>query len=181
MSASSGLHGVMAEFSSPRQLVAAIRRARGEGYEKMDAYTPYPIEEVIHALGHHHSKVSLLVLLGGITGALGGFGLQYWISAIAYPLNVGGRPLNSWPAFIPVTFECTILVAAFAAVVGMILLNGLPRPHHPVFNVDRFALHASSVRYFLCLEADGPDFDPAAARRFLEGLDAVEVNEVDED
>lgn len=171
--------GLLAEFDTPDGLIQAAEATRGAGYAQVDAYTPYPIEEVWKVLGHHRSRVPLMVLLGGIAGGLGGFFLQYWVSVIHWPLNVGGRPFNSWPAFIPVTFECTILLAAFGAVFGMLALNGLPQPYHPVFNAERFAL-ASRDRYFLAIEATDPQFDVAATRRFLENLDAVEVSELEE-
>ena len=171
------LHGVMAEFSSSRGLIQAIREVRKAGYTKLDAYTPYPIEEVWEELGHHRSKLPAIVLAGALIGIVAGFGLQYWTSVIAYPLNIGGRPLNSWPAFIPITFEVTILVATLSAVVGMFLLNGLPMPHHPVFNVKRFAL-ASRDRYFLCIEAVDPKFDAETTADFLKTLDPTEVSEV---
>jgi hypothetical protein len=167
----------MAEFDKPGDLVTAAARARAAGYRRMDAYSPFPIEELPDALGEGHSRLPLVVLLGGLTGCLGGFGLQYWASAIAYPLNVGGRPLNSWPAFIPVTFECTILAAALSAVLGMLALNGLPMPYHPVFNVPRFAL-ASRNRFFLVIEARDPRFDPDETRQFLESLGTREVSTV---
>jgi hypothetical protein len=173
------LHGLLAEFESPTALVAAAAKTYAAGYRRTDAYTPFPIEEVAHALGHHHSKVPYLVLTGGILGALGGFGLCYWTSVIAYPMNIGGRPFNSWPSFLPITFECTILLAAFAAVFGMLALNGLPRPYHPVFNVERFA-RASRDRYYLCIQADDPQFDPVATRAFLAGLHPSEVCDVEE-
>jgi hypothetical protein len=173
----SDLHGLMAEFESPIALLSATRRAYAEGYRKMDAYTPFPIEELAEALGFHDTWLPLLVLCGGIVGGLSGYGLEYWVSVIAYPLNVGGRPLHSWPAFIPVTFEMTILVAALSAVVGMIALNGLPRPYHPVFNVPRFAL-ASRDRFFLCIESRDPKFDRTATRSFLESLSPREVSDV---
>ena len=172
------LYGVMGEFASPRALIDAIERAREEGYTQLDAYTPYPIEEVWEAIGHHKSPVPLIVLLGGIFGGLSGFFLQYWVSVIEYPLNVGGRPFNSWPAFIPVTFECTILGAVLAAVAGVFILNGLPEPYHPVFNVERFSA-ASRDGYFLCLEARDPKFDRDAARALLSELHAHEVNDVE--
>jgi hypothetical protein len=144
----------------------------------MDAYSPIPIEELHGALGFHHTKLPLIVLIGGIIGGIGGFYLQYWTSVIDYPLIVGGKPYNSWPAFIPVTFETTILGAALDAVLGMLGLNGLPMPYHPVFNVERFAL-ASRDRFFLCIEAVDPKFDVGETRRFLErlkphGIHAVE-------
>ena len=170
-------YGLMAEFDDPNDLVAATKRAHAEGYRRMDAYSPLPIEELHEALGAHHTRLPLIVLLGGLTGCLGGYGLQYWASTIAYPLNVGGKPLHSWPAFIPVTFECTILVAALSAVFGMLALNGLPEPYHPVFNVPRFAL-ASRNRFFLCIEARDPLFDLRKTRAFLETLDPREVSVV---
>jgi hypothetical protein len=169
----------MAEFDDANALVAATRRAHDEGYRQMDAYSPFPIEELHEALGSHHSRLPLIVLIGGLCGCVGGFALQYWAAAIAYPLNVGGRPFNSWPSFIPVTFECTILVAALSAVLGMLALNGLPMPHHPVFNVPRFAL-ASRNRFFLCIEVKDRKFDLESTRRFLETLEPREVSTVAE-
>ena len=174
---SSVVYGLMAEFEDPTSLVTATERAHREGYRRMDAYSPFPIEELHEALGSHHSKLPLIVLIGGVVGCLGGFLLQYWASAIAYPINVGGRPFNSWPAFIPVTFECTILAAALSCVLGMLALNGLPMPYHPVFSVPRFAL-ASRNRFFLCIESNDPKFDLEATRRFLESLEPREVSTV---
>jgi len=171
------IHGLMAEFDDPTSLVTATERAYGAGYRRMDAYSPFPIEELHHALGGGHTRLPLIVLIGGLCGCLGGYGLQYWSSVIAYPLNVGGKPLHSWPAFIPVTFECTILVAALSAVLGMLALNGLPQPYHPVFNVPRFAL-ASRNRFFLCIESKDPKFDLETTRHFLETLDPREVSTV---
>ena len=173
----SATYGLMAEFDDPNDLVSATRQARTQGYRKMDAYSPLPIEELHEALGAHHTRLPLIVLLGGIAGCVGGYALQYWAAAIAYPLNVGGKPLHSWPAFIPVTFECTILVAALSAVFGMLALNGLPQPYHPVFNVPRFAL-ASRNRFFLCIEASDPRFDLHETRAFLETLNPREVTAV---
>ena len=167
----------MAEFDDPHALVAATHRAYHEGYRRMDGYSPYPIEEMHEALGSRDSGLPRIVLIGGLCGCVGGFALQYWSSVVAYPLNVGGRPLNSWPAFIPVTFECTILVAALCAVVGMLALNGLPTLYHPVFNAPRFAL-ASRDRFFLCIESGDPKFDLEGTRLFLDTLSPVEVTAV---
>ena len=176
---SSTVFGLMAEFDDPTALVAAAERAYHEGYRRLDAYSPFPIEELHEALGSHHTRLPLVVLIGGLIGGIGGYAMQYWVSAVAYPINVGGRPLHSWPAFIPVTFECTILMAALSAVFGMIALNGLPMPYHPVFNVPRFAL-ASRNRFFLCIEARDTKFDREETRRFLETLNPREVTTVAE-
>ena len=173
------VYGLMAEFDDPASIVAAAERAHREGYRCLDAYSPFPIEELHEALGAHHTRLPLIVLVGGLCGGLGGYSLQYWVSAMAYPINVGGRPLHSWPAFIPVTFECTILVAALSAVFGMLALNGLPMPYHPVFNVPRFAL-ASRNRFFLCIEARDKKFDLHDTRTFLETLNPREVTSVAE-
>jgi len=174
------LYGVMAEFEDPTSLVAAARRTYDEGYRRFESYSPYPIHEVFDAMHIRDKRVSLLVLLGGLTGLGTGLGLQIWVSAIAYPLNIAGRPYLSWPMFIPVTFELTILFGAFAAVFGMLGLNGLPMPYHPVFNVERFAAHASQDRFFLAIEAADAKFDRAGTRAFLQGLGAKEVNDVEE-
>src|SRR5471030_2335455 len=171
------VHGLMAEFDDPQSLVTATTRAREEGYRRMDAYSPFPIEELHEALGSHHTRLPLIVLIGGLVGGIGGYLLQYWVSVIAYPVNIGGKPMHSWPAFIPVTFECTILAAALSCVLGMLALNGLPMPYHPVFNVPRFAL-ASRNRFFLCIESKDPKFDVEATRHFLETLDPKEVSTV---
>lgn len=171
------LYGLMAEFDSPTALVAAAHAARREGYRQMDAYSPIPIEELHEAIGFHKTRLPMIVLAGGILGGLGGYALQYWSQVIAYPLNIGGRPFHSWPSFIPVTFETTILGAALSAVLGMLALNGLPMPYHPVFNAPRFAL-ASRNRFFLCIEARDPQFDREATQRFLDSLDPREVSEV---
>jgi Protein of unknown function (DUF3341) len=171
------LYGLMAEFETPTELVEAAERARLAGYRRMDAYTPIPIEELSEALGLQRTRLPLLVLLGGIAGCLAGFGLEYWTSAIEYPMNVGGRPFNSWPQFIPVTFETTVLGAALTAFFGMWALNKLPQPYHPVFNVPAFT-RASTDRFFLCIEAADPRFDRTATRKFLEGFHPVGVSEV---
>ncbi len=173
-----GLYGVMAEFRTGKELIAAARRAREEGFTRLDAYSPFPIEELPEALGLRRSPVPLIVLVGGILGCIGGFFLQYWTQVIHYPMNVGGRPYNSWPAFIVPTFECTILAAAIFGVVGMIAVNRLPQPYHPAFNWDHF-LRASRDRFFLAIEADDPKFDRRATAEFLRGLDPSEVTEVE--
>lgn len=172
------VYGLMAEFESPGELLAAARAAREEGYRKLDAFTPFPVEGLAEEIGFHRNRLPLIVLAGGIVGCLSGFFLQYWVSVIAYPVNVGGRPFNSWPAFIPVTFEMTVLVAALSAVLGMLALNGLPTPYHPVFNVPRFAM-ASRDRFFLLVQAADPKFDRAATRAFLERTEPIEVSDVE--
>jgi hypothetical protein len=177
MATKSSVYGLMAEFEDPNALVAATHRAYFEGYRRMDAYSPYPIEELAEALGDHENRLPLIVLIGGLLGGIGGYALQYWVAAIAYPVNVGGRPFHSWPAFIPITFECTILAASLAAVLGMLALNGLPTPYHAVFNVPRFAL-ASRNRFFLVIESADPKFALEPTRRFLETLSPREVTTV---
>ena len=173
-----GVWGLMAEFEKPADLVRACRAARGAGYRQMDAYTPFPMEAVFDALGLHRNAMPLIVLCGGLIGACGGMLLQYWVSVQAQPLNIGGKPLFSLPMFIPVTFECTILVAALFAVLGMLALNGLPMPYHPVFNVPRFAL-ASRDRFFLAIESTDPRFDRAETERFLAQFGPRSISEVE--
>lgn len=172
------LYGLMAEFADPNHLVDAAHKAYAAGYRKMDAYSPYPIEELSEAIGFHQSRVPLIVLIGGIIGCIGGFALEYWVSAVAYPVNIGGRPYASWVAFIPPAFETTILCAAFAAVLGMLALNGLPEPYHPVFNSKRFLL-ASRDRFFLCIEAKDPQFERDKTWRFLDTLQPRGVSEIE--
>jgi hypothetical protein len=172
------LYGLMAEFDGPDDLLEAARRVYEEGYRRLDAYSPFPVPGLAEAIGFRRTRLPLLVLLGGIAGGLGGYFLQYWIAAIDYPINVGGRPLHSWPSFIPVTFELTVLVAALAAVLGMLALNGLPMPHHPVFNVPAFEL-ATRNRFFLGIEAADPKFDGVGTKRFLESLKPRGVFEVE--
>jgi hypothetical protein len=172
------LYGLLAEFSSPSALTAAAEKARDAGYRRMDAFSPYPIEELPHALGIRPTWLPLIVLIGALVGGLSGYFMQVYAMAISYPNNIGGRPLHSWPLFIPVTFEMTILGAALAAVLGMLALNGLPMPHHPLFNVERFAL-ASRDRFFLCIQTLDPRFDEVQTRQFLESLLPREVTEVE--
>jgi hypothetical protein len=171
------IYGVVAEFDSPTALVNAARAAHEKGYRKLDAYSPFPIEELSDALHLHHNKLPLIVLLGGILGGIGGYLLQYYVTVINYPINIGGRPLHSWPSYIVITFEMTILIASLAAVLGLLGLCGLPMPYHPTFNVPRFAL-ASRNRFFLCIEATDPMFDHGRTCEFLETLEPREVSEV---
>src|ERR1700731_1210029 len=176
----SHIYGVVAEFPTPHELIHAVEKTREAGYRRIEAYTPFPVEGLSEALALKRNKVPLITLIGGLTGGLGGFFFQYWVSVLAYPLNIGGRPLHSWPAFIPVTFECTILVAALSAVLGMLALNGLPQPHHPLFNAHRFS-HASADRFFVCIQARDKKFQLADTARFLQGLNAHHVSEVHDD
>jgi ActD protein len=171
------IYGLMAEFDTPTDLVEAARKTHAAGYQKLDAYSPFPVEELAEAIGFHRNSVPLVVLVGGLLGGLSGYLLQYWIAAISYPVNVGGRPFNSWPAFIVVTFEMTILFAGIAAVFGMLALNGLPMPYHPVFNVPRFAF-ASKDRFFLIIFSSDKKYDPVDTRRFLESLHPRSLSEV---
>ncbi len=171
------IFGVMAEFDSPSELVKAARAARAKGYRKLDAYSPFPIEELTETLHLHKNKLPLIVLAGGIVGGLTGFLMQYWIAVVYFPINIAGRPLNSWPSFIIITFELTILFASLSAVLGMMALCGLPMPYHPVFNVPRFSA-ASRNRFFLCIEAADPLFDRGGTSQFLGTLEPREVSEV---
>jgi len=174
----SPLYGVLGEFSDADQLLDAAHKVREAGYVRTDAYAPMPIHGLAEALGPKRTKLPYLVLLGGILGGLAGYGLCYYCSVIAYPMNIGGRPVHSWPAFIPVTFETTILGAAIAAVLGMLALNGLPMPYHPLFNVADFN-QASQNRFFLCIESVDKKFDEAAASEFLRSIGATQVTSVE--
>jgi hypothetical protein len=171
------IYGMMAEFDTPAALVEAAKRTYQAGYKRIDAYTPFPIEGLAEEIGFHRDEVPLVVLIGGLVGGLTGYLMQYWMSAVAYPLNIGGKPYHSWPAFIVITFEMTILFAGISAVFGMLALNGLPMPYHPVFNVPRFT-RASRDRFFLVVFSSDVNYDPAATRQFLESLDARSVSEV---
>jgi hypothetical protein len=171
------VYGMMAEFDSPSALVAAAHKTHGAGYRKIDAYSPIPIEELAEAIGFHRNGVPLVVLVGGILGCVAGYTMQWWIHVVSYPLNIGGRPLNSWPAFIVVTFELTILFAGLAAVFGMLALNGLPMPYHPVFNVPRFAF-ATKDRFFLMIFSSDPMYSGTNTRAFLESLGPRSISEV---
>jgi len=171
------IYGVMAEFDNPTSLVNAAREARARGYRKLDAYSPFPIEALTEALHLPKSKLPLIVLIGGILGGLTGYLMQYYVTVIYFPINIAGRPLHSWPMYIVITFELTVLFAALSAVFGLLAVCGLPMPYHPTFNVPRFAL-ASRNRFFLCIEAADPLFDRKATVELLDSLDAREVSEV---
>jgi len=175
----SHIYGLMAEFDDPQSLLDAAHTAYEHGYRRMDAYAPFPVEGLSEAIGFHKTKLPMIVLAGGVLGCISGYMLQYWTSAIDFPINVGGRPYHSWPSFIPITFELTVLFSAFAAVFGMLALNGLPQPYHPVFNVARFAL-ATRDRFFLCIEAKDPKFDHVVTRKFLHTLQPRHVAEVEQ-
>ncbi|HYT20151.1 MAG TPA: DUF3341 domain-containing protein [Candidatus Polarisedimenticolia bacterium] len=176
----SHIYGVMGEFSAPEEFLHAVEKVREAGYRRFDAFAPFPVEGLSEALGLKRNLVPAITLLGGLAGGIGGFYFQYWASAITYPLNIAGRPLNSWPAFIPVTFELTILGASLAAVFGMLALNKLPQPNHPVFNVHRFT-HASSDRFFVCIEARDPKFHLEEVSRLLQNVHAHHITEVSDD
>jgi hypothetical protein len=171
-------YGMIAEFDGPDALVEATRRTYQAGYRRMDAYTPFPVHGLAEAMGRRGIRLPLVVLAGGLIGAIGGFLLQAYSNVFDYPMNIGGRPLFSWPAYIPITFELMVLAAVFAAVFGMLALNGLPQPHHPVFNAPNFEL-ASRTHFFLCVEAADPKYDSAGTRRFLEGLGPTSVAEIE--
>lgn len=172
--AAHGAYGLLAEFDSARALLDAAHKTHAAGYARTDAFSPFPIHGLAEALGFKDRRISTFVFLGGLTGALSGYGLQYWASTIAYPMNIGGRPLHSWVSFIPPTFELTILFAAFTAGISMIVLNGLPQPYHPVFNAKRFS-QASQDKFFLVIEASDPKFREHETRAFLTSLHAREV------
>jgi Protein of unknown function (DUF3341) len=171
------IYGIMAEFDSAQALVEAAKRTHQAGYQRIDAYSPFPIEGLAEDLGVRRNEVPLVVLVGGIIGGVSGYLMQWWMAAVDYPLNIGGKPPHSWPAFIVITFEMTILFGGISAVLGMLALNGLPMPYHPVFNVPRFVL-ASKDRFFLIIFSSDKKYDPVATRSFLESLNARSVSEV---
>ncbi len=173
---SESVYGLIAKFDTPEEVVEATRQARAAGYKRMEAYSPFPIEELAEIL-NFKPKIQYLVFIGGVLGALSGFALQYYASVIAYPLIIGGRPFNSWPAFIVIEFEMTILFAGLFAVFGMLGLNGFPHPYHPVFNAKDFNL-VSRDKFFLVIESTDPRFDAERTRAFLESLNPEEVTEV---
>jgi hypothetical protein len=171
------VYGLMAEFETPTDILVAAKKAYSAGYRKMDAYSPQPVHGLAEAIGFEKNQVALVCLVGGLLGLATAYSLQYWINLIAYPLNIGGRPLHSWPSFIIVSFELTILFGGLSAAIGMIAMNGLPLPYHPVFNVPQFAF-ATRDRFFLCIEAVDPKFDMAETRRFIESLGPTSIAEV---
>jgi hypothetical protein len=177
MNAEPSIHGLAAEFASHEGLLTAARAARDQGYTRMDAYTPFPIDGLPRALGRKRTLVPLVVLIGGILGGTGGYYMQWYANVVSYPINIGGRPLHSWPLFIPITFELTILCAALFAFFGSLAMNKLPQPYHPIFHAPNFE-RASIDRFFLCIEAGDTKFDLVATRRFLESLQPLVVSEV---
>jgi hypothetical protein len=172
-----GLYGVIAEFVDAQSLLDGANAAREQGYTSLDAYSPFPIHGLHEAIGFHTTRLPLIILSGGILGGLSGFFMCWYANVISYPINIGGKPYNAWPAWIPITFECTVLIAAFAAVFGMLALNGLPMPYHPVFNVPRFN-QASRDKFFLVIHARDPKFDHEQVTQFLESLAPREVSDV---
>jgi hypothetical protein len=173
-----GIYGVMAEFDSADELIAAGRKAYAEGYRRLDAYSPFPLEELEEAIGVPHTILPWLVLFGGIFGGMAGYGLEYWTQNIAYPLVIGGKPFHSWPNFIPVWFETTVLGASLTAVISMLALNGLPEPYHPVFNIESFLERGQKDKFFLVIEARDPKFKLEESRNFLSKLSPTAVWEV---
>ena len=174
-----GIYGILAEFNTPSELVHATEMAHRAGYRRMECYTPYPVEEAAEALRFHTTRVPLVTLLGGVMGLTTAYLMETWINVWAYPLNIAGRPLFSWPAFIIPAYEWTILFAGLSAAFGMIALNGLPQTYHPVFNAPNFRNGATTDKFFLCLEAADPQFSLDGTRSFLEQFPAVSVVEVD--
>ncbi|HEU6448097.1 MAG TPA: DUF3341 domain-containing protein [Verrucomicrobiae bacterium] len=177
MAEEKNIYGLMAEFASEKEILAATKSAHDNGFRKMDAFAPFPVEGLAEALGRKKTAIPFIVLGGGMCGGITGYFIQWWAMAVDYPLNIGGRPLNSWPMFIPITFELTILSAAFAAIIGMLALNRLPEPHHPLFNVPEFE-RSSTDKFFLCIMADDPKFNLPATRHFLKTLLPENIFEV---
>lgn len=174
-----GTYGLLAEFDTPTELVVAAKAAYDAGWRRLDCYTPYPVEEAAEAIGFHTNRVSLVCLIGGLLGLCAMFGLETWVSVWAYPLNIGGRPYYSWPAFIVPAYEWTILFAGLSAAFGMLAMNGLPSPYHPLFNAPNFRNGATTDKFFLCLEANDPKFSLADTKSYLEGFRPVSIVEVE--
>lgn len=172
-------YGLLAEFDKPQALIDAARATYDAGFRKIDAFTPYPLEEAAEVIGFHKNHVALIALIGGICGFFAGYMLEYWVSTTAYPLNVGGRPFHSAPQFIPVAFETTVLGAALSTVLGMLGMNGLPQPYHPVFNSPSFAMSASKDKFFLLIEAEDPKFDEQETRNFLQQFNPLGISDVE--
>lgn len=171
-------YGLLAEFSTPEELMHAAEEAYDAGFRKMDGYAPFPVDGLAEALGKKN-RLPLLVLIGGIIGGVGAYFMQWYANAVSYPLNIGGRPIHSWPSFIPITFELTVLCAGLTAFFASFALNGLPRPHHPLFGVPEFD-RASQDRFFLCIEARDRKFHPKGTRTFLQSLNPLSITEVPE-
>ena len=171
------LYGLMAEFETPEALLAAAQAAHARGYRRLDAYSPFPVEGLAEAIGFTKNRIPMIVAGGGLLGGGLAYFMQWYVNVVDYPLNVGGRPYHSWPSFIPITFELTILFASFAAIIGLFVLNRLPQPYHPAFNAPHFE-RASQDRFFLCIEADDEQFDREATRDFLLTLRPAAVSEV---
>lgn len=173
------IYGLMAEFDSPEEVLAAAHRTRAAGYRRIDAFTPIPVEGLAEAIGFDWTSLPIVTFIGGVLGGCAGFMMCWYANVISFPLNIGGKPYNSWPAWIPITFELTILGGALATVFGMLAMNGLPTPYHPVFNVERFAL-STTDKFFLCIKSRDKNFDSAATKAFLEGLNPHGVFEVED-
>jgi Protein of unknown function (DUF3341) len=179
VSQSASIYGLMAEFDDPHDLVEATAKTTDAGYKCVDAFAPFPVDGLSDALKLKPSKVSLCVLIAGLCGCAGGFALLYYCSVIAYPINIGGRPLNTFPMWIPIMFECTVLCGGLTSAISMILLNGLPLPHHPVFNLKRFVDNASTDKFYLCVESADEKFDLEQTKAFLLNLHPRGVYEVE--
>lgn len=172
------LYGIVAEFDTPEEIMEAARAARAEGYTRTDAYTPFAVEGLDEELGMKPTRLGWVMLLAGTAGLFLGFFMQWYANVVHYPLNIGGRPFNSWPNFIVITFEVTVILSSFAVGLAMLLRNGLPRLYHPIFNAPNFE-NVTRDKFFLCIESKDPRFDPDSTRRFLEGLRPTRVSEVE--
>ena len=173
------LYGLLAKFDSPEELIHASNRTVEAGYKKFDTYTPYPIEGLAQAMRLRPSPLPFLILAGGVIGAFAGFLMQTFATVIDNPYNIGGRPLFSWPAYIPITFEVTILSAALFGFFGLFIINRFPQPYHPVFNSEDFSQHAAQDGFYMDIEASDPKFDIDITRKFLEDLGSIQVSEIE--